>query len=854
MARGKNAGRKPRTRRSKKLTGTQGILKGWGQVAHLDGLSGQHLLDVEAARRLRSPEEVRADWAESALLDSYYHGAGRRRELITSVWFGDAGVGFDSLDGDDGNPTVMSGEAWQQRVIEADDARFEWRDSEDKLRRARSTPMAGEEPAPLIFDEDYGFELSSDMSGDGPAPLIPAAKGKEARPSPPMSGQLAKIYARMPPWVALEAVKAMSLDLMINAVTEVAKAFQDETGRRVIAANIHAETDHDIHIHLTHTALVPERGYGKTYAPDYLKKMLASQRKIAKTALLKKGNSKPTKAELQAQLEELWNDGKLRNPHLGADVITYRRIARPKKTRAKKGGPKKISPKEVRPENAFPENARHHLVSMGPTYCSKTSLWEASGRDPRVAAVNEQGGPLSFAAVVVRSAAVAEAIAPEVDLPGPEYVYIDYWLSKQWTAAVHSRLSDKAQERVKKAAPEFVERYIKDGNSLPNPTLEKARAKAQAEIRGIVETEVIKELDQARRDLSGADATPTAATTVGQVKDEISKHLKSQKENAVVRGLNVALAFLVPGRKALVATREVLEKEITTEIAAQKNGAILAGFNTALAWLFPGRVIQGKTAKDVQNEIRGAISGKLADGFKGILKDFGCGIPKATTPDELEKEVVFAAGEFKKKATTDGLELAWRAIKDPDVPVPTSLDAESLRDEIQKIHQKAFEKKTALDNLTIELETDRKRLRRIPVRELCETLGLVVDKDDLISGSLESFNVPGAVFEYRGSIKGESFELEVFHHHHKGHGQHAWVKLRPGNGAIDFLCSLMPKPDFVLACKRLAEMFPDREGGILLGHVANKGDNLWNNVFPIPQPEKPAPQKTADPAKNDRGV
>ena len=61
-----------------------------------------------------------------------------------------------------------------------------------------------------------------------------------------------------------------------------------------------------------------------------------------------------------------------------------------------------------------------------------------------------------------------------------------------------------------------------------------------------------------------------------------------------------------------------------------------------------GREPQGKTAKDVQNEIQGGITYKLSDGFKAILKVFGHDLPKIATPDELENEVVIAAGKFKE--------------------------------------------------------------------------------------------------------------------------------------------------------------------------------------------------------------
>ena len=113
-----------------------------GQVSHLDGHSRKHALDVASSHKLRTPEEVKANLGEAALLESYFHGTGPHPELVVNVWFGDTGVGFKSPDGHDGTPVDMPGVEWQDVILAADAARMEWRDKSDKLRH----PARGLDP------------------------------------------------------------------------------------------------------------------------------------------------------------------------------------------------------------------------------------------------------------------------------------------------------------------------------------------------------------------------------------------------------------------------------------------------------------------------------------------------------------------------------------------------------------------------------------------------------------------------------------------------------------------------------------------------------------------------------------
>ena len=429
--------------KAKSTSPTQAYLRSGMQVSHLDGLSHVHALDVAGTYAKLSPSQKATALEEAATLESFYHGSGPQPGLVTNIWFGDSGAGFEATDGHNGDPVIMPGAAWQKLIMRADEYRFAWR---DKSKKSRIPTRA--------FDSNEVPPLNGAPPFDAPADNIETAGQNQAlaKRAREMSGQLSKIYARLPAWVATAAL-AGNIDqkTLVDAVAEVAKAFQVESGRRVIGANIHVETGHDIHIHLVHTDLVPEEILiKKVYTKYSLQNIMKDQRKVAAAELVKRGISKPVLADKNAELKLMYSSGRLVDPLEGEKITQYRKIVRPL-------------------------SARAHLLSMGPGYCSKTTLWEASGRDPAVVAVNARASTYSFKNRVLLKIGPCPGTGKHLE---PEDVYLDYWLWKRWTSEVVSKLPEITQSRLPETAKEYVARYIQFGDSLPNPSMAEAMSKS----------------------------------------------------------------------------------------------------------------------------------------------------------------------------------------------------------------------------------------------------------------------------------------------------------------------------------------------------------------------------------------
>jgi len=558
-------------------------LKNAGQVEHLDGTSDKHDIDVASNARLKSNGSLSAE-AEIALLESMYRskngavgGRSPRPDLVFNIWFGDSGAGFQDPHGSDGTAKVLEGKQWQATLKEADRNRKEWRDSKGQLRRVPGglelllTQKQQKAVAPALF-----LDLMQDDVQE------PGQKtGKKKKGQDEMSGKIVKIFARLPPWLALEAGKELDRKRVGEAVVEVAMALQQETGLRVLSASIHVETNYDIHVHFSCTRLVPSRET-KKYAKDSAQKILRVHRLEVRARLAAEGIKKPKRVLIDERLAALYADKSngFTDPRVASEKLVYRALT--------------------------DKGVRKHLLSMGPAYCSKATLWETSGRDPKVAAVNELALAKSFS--------FGEFVIEKSKLNGndPANRYLDFWLWGKWTDAITSKLSKKTREMLPELAKPFVDRYIRDGASLPNPLLDAARAKATGEVVGV--------LQAARDRLAGADKPPTSADTVPGLVDEIAVII-AEKERLATQA-RTALDEAATKEKAAARIKTRAERELlqasADKAAVDSEFAELAAAKQEIA--VENHLLQCREEKIVELEQKAGLWDRVVPMIQGMVR------------------------------------------------------------------------------------------------------------------------------------------------------------------------------------------------------------------------------------------
>lgn len=354
-------------------------------------------------------------------------------------------------------------------------------------------------------------------------------RGTRTRTEPhgEFSGNLLKIFCRLTPWNALAARQYLKREDIIEGAREVAVRLQNETGLKIVGAAVHRETEYDVHIHFIVSKIGPVEVVKDPYSEDYIKKLTTGQREIIREELRKRGHDTSLKA-VNEEIAMRRKKGELKDPTAAVKVVEYQTLDRT-------------------------EAPRRGLASMGIQYCSKTNLWEASGRDPAVAAVQEGHSKVSFRSVVQDAAAVA----PNGD---PGHKYIDYWLAQQWNQVVLDRLPVEIQYQLPEVAHRAAQRYVEEGCSLSNPALDAAREK---------ENKIIFEAAQAAfgiKKLAEGEAEKIIAEAQNNLRDtqsELEKTLKRNRQHeATLKELKVTANTEINQNKAFRDKLDEREKAL----------------------------------------------------------------------------------------------------------------------------------------------------------------------------------------------------------------------------------------------------------------------------------------------------
>ena len=395
------------------------------------------------------------------------------------------------------------------------------------------------------FDLIGNLWFGDDLEGVSAAAIMPSTawkanirKADDARrhwhdgtrtrtaPRGEFSGNLGKIFCRLTPWNALAAGQFLTREDALEAVLEVAIRIEKETGLKVLGAVIHRETDHDIHVHFIVSKIGPVEIGEDLYSEDYIKKLTTDQRKIIREERRKRGDDISLKA-VDEELASRRKNGKMKDP-TNRKAIEYQVIDR---TKAPRRG----------------------IVCMGQQHCSKTNLWEASGRDPAVAAVEEGHSIVSFRSVVQDAAAVA----PDRD---PAHKYFDYWLAKKWNQAVVERLPEEVRDQMPEVARRAAQRYVEEGSSLPNPTLDAAREKEKQIIRAAARAASgIEKLasEEAERIIAEAQ------TKLRDTQSELEKTLERNRQHeAALKEFTVTATTAIKNNKVVRINLDEREKAL----------------------------------------------------------------------------------------------------------------------------------------------------------------------------------------------------------------------------------------------------------------------------------------------------
>jgi len=154
---------------------------------------------------------------------------------------------------------------------------------------------------------------------------------------------------------------------------------------------------------------------------------------------------------------------------------------------------------------------------------------------------------------------------------------------------------------------------------------------------------------------------------------------------------------------------------------------------------------------------------------------------------------------------------------------------EALMNERAKLDERIRDLELAQNNL----ESERSRLRSLPVLDVAAKLGFVVSEHGDLRATLPHYSVAGVEFDYRLLLEDNSFRVEAFQH--VGAGNWEWKKQGSGKGAIDFMKALMPKRTISEVCNRLAELFPENKAGIVCELMESSNPKLWKGLAAPPR-------------------
>ncbi|MBE2203927.1 MAG: hypothetical protein IAE94_06295 [Chthoniobacterales bacterium] len=348
--------------------------------------------------------------------------------------------------------------------------------------------------------------------------FVYASSRRHMDPSKGGKPELWNLYARLTPWMAkvvgekLESMGDEGKRALQEVLTKLAGELGTELGVDVVGLAVHREKDGDLHVHFIFS-LTREKPVEKDIAKREFEALISATARRRKEAGEKMGFKKLRKLVR----EDLTTQG-------AHQVKFFERQRRD----------------FLRP-----------IRVLGPSFLGKLALWEASGRNPEIAALGDRP---EWEANTFRGRVVA-AVKNGEDLG---VTCIDYWLTCRYQQEIEALLTSEEKARCAELGRQAAERYRKTGSQTPS--VENYIAMEVAKLEQNLPDQVRKDLEKKAKELDEReDAVSVRERAVDsnlpvwliELLDRLPKRMRKKTEKATVENVFLIVESLSKARKEL---------------------------------------------------------------------------------------------------------------------------------------------------------------------------------------------------------------------------------------------------------------------------------------------------------------
>ena len=477
-------------------------------------------------------------------------------------------------------------------------------------------------------------------------------------------GVMRTIMVRLVPHEAVMAGRwNMSKDALAKAMDQTATIFAQAVGCDVISAVVHRMREKDLHIHLQYTMIIPQLESPSALGRRRLTKWTKLAQQKTHAALAAEGRADAGPRIKGKKTLELIANGEL--------------------------APKPVREIEFRKQDGKRSLGEDHI--LGYSLRQKLNLVRLA----------EDGGMPDLAVQVMKyrdKQNKFRRLAMRRDKRIEDH-YMDVWLERTWRQAIKANLPEEAVKAMAAAGVEAAKDYVSYGTVMVEEThLDRkkddldarqvdlnAKSEAQKKEAEGLRVKIESERREVAADLalaksSRSRAEEAAAPIVVTAKLEAAGIVK----DAELRGLQLVLGRMIPGRVSKAETVEEAEKELDSGIREIRKKAEVGAWTRVLRILGKNDIPAGATPEILAQDVEKAVTGRIGEMVSRLFRIFGREVPaEARTPEEVDTALTVACEAFKTDARSNGLALAVSKIRGVEVSTITELDEAGLTAEIE---------------------------------------------------------------------------------------------------------------------------------------------------------------------------